>query len=690
MRRLVKLAKELKRYPVDQPELESSIAKARAYEAEIVQWKASLPPHLLIRGLPDTIDNSWNETANVTYPASDIMALQACHLYTLANSLIIRLWTPFLFPTLKNPQFHQYPALACTTAANAIVTACNQIRKSFRQVRPANLGYYALGRSVYIAGCMASIVAIRGGPDLHFCETAVKTVKTAIEISKDPAVCGIGRPDPRAYRFETGRVLELMRLKAENTWKQGQAAAGLKRLNEGPQQEILKLRAGYELPYAGRGIVTTSCTLRLNYEPMKKPSSHSYPMGLRDTGRDNGSDSEVTSGDEGRRPTSSLIYRPPPLAPFRAPSPAAPRPLRPAPSSESEGETKNTKPFVRPTKRRVDISPRHPPSTLTPGDSPSSSTSAPLVRGKSRSAEVLSSSHSRPNRKRSSADMFPPPAASSRVASGERSLGPTPIQTSPWKEQQSAMDGAGSSSTGQRSRHIGGHYSSSDTDNAGSSFMGSRVPPLTPSYFPGPGAPGPGPNGPMSPHTMSQGFENPFMPSMQQQLSSAGHSRPPSFGGPGQDAKFMQVAQHTTIGGDSGFDGGVSQGNWPFNEPAIADLSEPVPYAQQIQSPSSVMMAPPANTYQFDPSHVAMTGPQYVKVNPQVQQQQQQQQQHGYGQNGAQYAQQAQPGGQQWSGEYNNGGAMAVGGHDYSGMQQSYVQGGQPTQHWQNPGNGGH
>lgn len=152
----------------------------------------------------------------------------------------------------------------------------------------------------------------------------------------------------------------------------------------------------------------------------------------------------------------------------------------------------------------------------------------------------------------------------------------------------------------------------------------------------------------------------------------------------------MQVAQHTTIGGDSGFDGGVSQGNWPFNEPAIADLSEPVPYAQQIQSPSSVMMAPPANTYQFDPSHVAMTGPQYVKVNPQVQQQQQQQQQHGYGQNGAQYAQQAQPGGQQWSGEYNNGGAMAVGGHDYSGMQQSYVQGGQPTQHWQNPGNGGH
>ncbi|KAG8906118.1 hypothetical protein FRC01_008117 [Tulasnella sp. 417] len=674
--RLVKLAKELKRYPIEPSELESSIAKARAYEAEIVQWKASLPPHLLIRGLPDTIDNSWNEAANVAYPASDIMALQACHLYTMANSLIIRLWTPFLFPTLKNPQFHQYPALACTTAANAIVTACNHVRRQFRGVRPANVGYYALGRSVYIAGCMASIVAIRGGPDLHFCETAVKTVKTAIEISKDPAVCGIGRPDPRTYRFETGRVLELMRLKAENTWKQGQAAAGSKRVNEVPQQEILKLRAGYELPYAGRGIVTTSCTLRLNYEPIKRPSS---VFGMRDA--DSDSEDEMPM-------QSSLMYRPPPLAPnsFRAPSPAAPRPLRPAPSSESESERdgKNTKPFVRPTnKRRPDISPRNPSSSLTTSDSPSSSR-VPLVRGKSRSAEVLTSSQ-KPARKRSSADAFPPPAASSRVASGERNFQqPAPIQTSPWKDQSSGMDGQSSTST--RTGRMGGHYSSSDTDNAGSSYMGGRVPPLTPSYFPGPGT-GSAPSGPMSPHSMPSGFENPFMPSMQQQMAAGGgHSRPPSFNG-GQDTKFMQVGTHTTIGGDSGFEGAVGQGNWPYQEPTIADLSDSVQYPQQIQSPSGgSMMGPPPNTYQFDPSHVAMAaaGPQYVKL-------QQQQQQHGFGGSAPQYGQQAQPAGQPaWSGEYNNGGGMTVGGHDYSGIPQSYVQGGQPTQHWQNPSGGGH
>lgn len=686
--RLVKLAKELKHYPLDSAELESSIAKARSYEAEIVQWKASLPPHLLIRGLPDTIDNSWNESANVMYPASDIMALQACHLYTMANSLIIRLWTTFLFPTLKNPQFHQYPALACTTAANAIVTACNHVRKQFRGTRPANLGYYALGRSVHVAGCIASIVAIRGGPDLHFCETAVKTVKTAIEISKDPAVCGIGRPDPRAFRFETGRVLELLRLKAENTWKQGQAGAGSKRLNEGPQQEILKLRAGFELPYAGRGIVTTSCTLRLNYEPIKKSPPPVYGM------RDRDSDSEVTSGEEGRRAPSSLLYRPPPLAPgsFRAPSPAAPRQIRPAPSSESESEVKNTKPFVRPTnKRRPDISPRRPPSTLTPGDSPSSSTGMHLSRGKSRSAEVLTGTP-RPARKRSSADAFPPPANSSRVASGERTLQqPIPIVTSPWKEQTS---GPGPSSVGPRPGRMGGHYSSSDTDNAGSSYMGSRVPPLTPGYFPGPGsAPGPGPGGPMSPHPMSPGFENSFMQTMQQQMAATGHSRPPSFTGPSQETKFMQVNQHATIGGDPGFDGGVSQGSWGYTEPGIADLSDSVPYSQQIQSPSGGgLMGPQPNTYQpFDPSHVAMNPggqPQFGKVIPHVPQQQQ----HGYVGNAPQYAQHAQPGGQQaaWSGEYNSGGSMTVGGHDYSAIPQSYVQGGQPTQHWQNSGGGGH
>ncbi|KAG9007070.1 hypothetical protein FRB90_009558 [Tulasnella sp. 427] len=688
--RLVKLSKELERYPVDQAELESSIAKARAYEAEIAQWKASLPSHLYIQGLPDTIDNSWNETRQVVYPASDIMGMQACHLYTMANALIVRLWTPFLFPTLKNAQFHQYPALACTTAANAIVTACNYVRKQFRAIRPANLGYYALGRSVYIAGCMASIVAIRGGPELHFCETAVRTVKTAIEISKDPAVCGVGRPDPRTYRFETGRVLELMRLKAENTLKQGIAATGTKRINEGPQQEILKLRAGYELPYAGRGIVTTSCTLRLNYEPVKK-SAPAYGE----------SEGEMTSDEEGRRRgVSSISYRPPPANSFRAPSPAAPPPprqIRPAPSSESENDVKNAKAFLRPNKRRPDASPRHQPSNvLIGGDGPSSSAGQQLMRGKSRSAEILSG-HSKPARKKSSADVFPPPAHSSRVASGERSVQqPPPIitsVTSPWKEQRPTMDTAGPSSAGPPHGPVTG-YSSSDTDGPGGSFMGTRtVPPLTPSFFPGPGtASGPGStsNGPMSPHAMSPGYENPFMPSMQQQMTAT-HSRAQSYNSAssGPDTKFMQVNQHAPMGGDNGFDGGVSHGSWGgFVEPSIADLGETVSYPQQIQSPpGGGMMGQPPSAYQFDPSHVPIgpgSGgqPQYAKANPPVQQHP-----HNFGGNPGQYTQQGQQP-HSWQGEYNSGPGMNMGAPDYNTMSQSYVQGGQPPQHWQNPGGG--
>ena len=338
--RLVKLGKSIKRYPLGPDHLEASINAARLFDAEIKKWKNSIPPHLAISGLPDNKDDSWQKTnVRVVYPSTDIMAMQSCDLYTMADSLSVRLWTPFLLPTLGSAQIQQWPALACATAASAVVIASEHIRKTYRDLRPANLGSLVFGRSVFVAASSSSTIAIRGGPELHFMPMAVKTLRTALAISRDTTVCGVGKKDDKPNRFECGRVLELLLLKAERSLQTYQMGVGSKR-KEGmvPRDDVLKLRANFELPYLVMGIVTMSCTLRLLLDPIARMPPPPPIEGTNTAEDISQEEAEDTRSSATRRPIRGITVRP------RAVPKIAP--------SESDDEQRSSKPKATGTTRR--------------------------------------------------------------------------------------------------------------------------------------------------------------------------------------------------------------------------------------------------------------------------------------------------------------------------------------------------
>ncbi|KAG8906360.1 hypothetical protein FRB99_007044 [Tulasnella sp. 403] len=265
--KLVQLSQQIKRHRY-QPEddLEEMIAVAKETEAEITKWKEKLPKYL-------TIDFASNaDEANRMFPDTDVTAIQAWDLYAMANSLIIRLWTPFFLPSLTGTQLEPYPITACYNAAHIIITASEHMRVRFRDTRPVILGYYAYGRTSFLAGAIAAAVAIFGSGSLDIAMPAIQDLETCHKIVNDAVVCGLGRPDPKSFRFEASRVTELLVRKANNTFGARTRGATWQE-GEQPWVENLNLRPAFELPYVGRGIVTMPGSLDFDYGPPRRFTS---------------------------------------------------------------------------------------------------------------------------------------------------------------------------------------------------------------------------------------------------------------------------------------------------------------------------------------------------------------------------------------------------------------------------------
>ncbi|KAG8907826.1 hypothetical protein FRB99_001999 [Tulasnella sp. 403] len=272
--RLVKLAKQRQRLPaITLGNMESAMQATRDFETSIMEWRDDLPPYLTIQGLTIASDLQKGAPRTPQYSDSDIHDFQACDLYITANALLIRLWTPFLVPTLSAARIDPYPASICTKALSTIVQASAHMHSRFRETRPASLGSLTFARTMFIAGCIASTVVIRGGPELQFADKALDLLKNILTIVNDQVVCGHPQSEPGQYRFQSSRVLGLLHTKADNVFKGNKASLGSKRkdLDKAPH-ETMKIPAGWELPYAGRGAVTTPCCLHLNYGPIPKPT----------------------------------------------------------------------------------------------------------------------------------------------------------------------------------------------------------------------------------------------------------------------------------------------------------------------------------------------------------------------------------------------------------------------------------
>ncbi|KAG8900159.1 hypothetical protein FRB99_006205 [Tulasnella sp. 403] len=304
--RLVKLAKEKGRlHPVDLNEWGIAICAAREIDAAIREWQEELPHYLMISGLPAPAEYSVSPLADTAFPASETFDMQACDLYMSSSALQIRLWTPFLVPSLNARKVDALPALSCTTAIHTIAQAFDHLLKRFKDMRPANLGSLIYGRTVFIAGAIASTVVIRGGPELQFADKALATLRTTLKIVSDPIIAGVTIPDFTPYRFQCSRVLSLLLTKADNVFDGNKASVGTKRKElDKAAQEVMKIPAGYELPYAGRGAVTTSCNLVLKYGPIPKPTPWE-PSDPANDPAEPGSHARVTSNRPGPLPSSS-------------------------------------------------------------------------------------------------------------------------------------------------------------------------------------------------------------------------------------------------------------------------------------------------------------------------------------------------------------------------------------------------
>ena len=211
-------------------------------------------------------------TVQTSFPVSDIVAAQACELRSMANTLILQLWSPFLRPSHARTQPNQPASLASATAAHGIIVAAHHLLNRFRFVRPAAYGFYGFGQMVWHSGLVLASVVINS-PEVLFADNALKGLEVAIEVMKDPIVAGLGmrkvaraggQPGQRSQQIQpklsqATAILEMMKSTAESTFAGTGTGFGLgsKRKNGEASVSMRALGTnGFQLPYAGGAVLS--------------------------------------------------------------------------------------------------------------------------------------------------------------------------------------------------------------------------------------------------------------------------------------------------------------------------------------------------------------------------------------------------------------------------------------------------
>ncbi|CEL53297.1 putative transcriptional regulatory protein C139,03 OS=Schizosaccharomyces pombe (strain 972 / ATCC 24843) GN=SPAC139.03 PE=4 SV=1 [Rhizoctonia solani AG-1 IB] len=234
--RLAQLIKSLKRRILDERPLQ--LESAMSIERTITDFTKELPPEYRLDmslSAPSPGHMSDEET---------VLQIQRCELSSLANSLILKTYYPFLKRGESSTNFatpHQ-ASLACSSAAHSLIIASTTAHRFLPRTRP-----YRFAQQLFGGAVVAGSVAI-SSPTNMLSQIALKDVKDALSVLRELDMFGHGY---------------VLVSKAEGAM--GVSGAGVKRKREGEG-----LGLGFELPYVGASVVTT------DDQPAQQDHTHAH------------------------------------------------------------------------------------------------------------------------------------------------------------------------------------------------------------------------------------------------------------------------------------------------------------------------------------------------------------------------------------------------------------------------------
>ncbi|KAB5592977.1 hypothetical protein CTheo_3612 [Ceratobasidium theobromae] len=261
--RLAQLIKSLKRRLLDERPFpfEGATAMERTV-ADFMQdlppaWKldmsAPVPPRDSPPSLPGVASLGDHESA---------LMLQRCELATAANALILKAYYPFLKRTapdvLSQPPgglaSPHHAALACSSAAHALVHASLTAHRLLPRTRP-----YSFAQQLFGGAVVAASVAITSPTGLY-AQLALNDVRAALAVLRELDIFAGSVLGVEGVSSEAVRVVDVLVSKAESAMGVGAASsAGLKRkrreTDNGAESD---LGIGFELPFVGAAVVTCS------------------------------------------------------------------------------------------------------------------------------------------------------------------------------------------------------------------------------------------------------------------------------------------------------------------------------------------------------------------------------------------------------------------------------------------------
>ncbi|CAE6402785.1 unnamed protein product [Rhizoctonia solani] len=235
--RLAQLVKTLKRRILDERPLQ--LESAASIERAITDFIKDLPPEY-------RLDMSLSVASPGHVPEDEtVLQIQRCELSSLAHSLILKTYYPFLKRGESTTNFAtpHHAALACSNAAHSLIVASATVHRFLPRTRS-----YSFAQQLFGGAVVAASVAITS-PTNMLSQIALKDVKDALSVLRELDMYGHGF-GTEGIAGEAVRVVEILVSKAEGAM--GVGGVGVKRKREGEG-----LGLGFELPYVGASVVTT-------------------------------------------------------------------------------------------------------------------------------------------------------------------------------------------------------------------------------------------------------------------------------------------------------------------------------------------------------------------------------------------------------------------------------------------------
>ena len=209
--------------------------------------------------------SSDHPTSSSTSLSTNILAVQGCILRATANSLSLKLWSPFLRPSRADDYPNAPAELAAATASQEIINASHHLMDRLKTTNPITMAFYGFGQAVWHAGLILGSIVIHN-PDVLYAEKALNGIALAVKLMNDPLVAGFQVKNVQDHQHQATlqsreshatSILRLIESLADKAFTSVDFSLGSKRKVDRNDAHLRFLSAGgFRVPYVGGCFVT--------------------------------------------------------------------------------------------------------------------------------------------------------------------------------------------------------------------------------------------------------------------------------------------------------------------------------------------------------------------------------------------------------------------------------------------------